>query len=135
MANVSLSDNGLNGFGVELYSNSSFSLSTTATDVYDGASQLIGSGTYVLTVRLSGGSFYTENWSGLMQYYAGSTNSNDASGIYMQGMGHAPNGGVIYARTQRRGVHTLNHKIQVWSNTNQTVSLAVFALKLGSQSW
>lgn len=100
-----------------IYTNSGMSLTTTATDTYVNSSNLLDTGAYIIRVHVTGGGWYSEAWSGIMSWYAGSTNSNDADDMYMQGMGHAANGRNLYARVRRRGGNNHNHSIQIWTNS------------------
>ena len=131
---VDYTKNGLSGDGVEIYSNSGFSLSTTATDTYVNSSNLITTGTYALSIQITNSPYYSETWSGIMQWYSGSTNSNDSTGIYLTGMGHAPNGLVVSGRIKRRGGNQHNHSLQVFHNSSATtVNLTIYAVQLNTQ--
>ena len=131
---VDYSKNGLFGDGVEIYSNSSFSISTTATDTYVNSSNLITTGTYALSIEVTNSPYYSETWSGIMQWYSGSTNSNDSTGITLTGMGHAPNGKVVSARVKRKGGNQHNHSLQVFHNSGtNTVNMKIYAVQLNTQ--
>lgn len=132
---LDLTPSGLIGHGIELY-NGSFSWSTTATTIYANSSgYLLGTGPYLLSIKISDSPWYSETWSGIMQWYANSTNSNDATTIYLTGSGHAPNGGVVQARFKRFGGNAHNHGLQVWANHTGTYTTRVYASKISSQGW
>ena len=131
---VDYTKNGLSGDGVEIYSISGFSLSTTATDTYVNSSNLITTGTYALSIEVTNSPYYSETWSGIMQWYSGSTNSNDSTGITLTGMGHAPNGKVVSARVKRKGGNQHNHSLQVFHNSGtNTVNMKIYAVQLNTQ--
>lgn len=131
---VDYSKNGLFGDGIEIYSNSSFSLTTTAQDTYLNSSGLLTSGTYALSIEVNNSPYYSETWSGIMQWYHGTTNSNDATGITLTGMGHAPNGKVVSARVKRKGGNNNNHSLQVFHNSGtNTVNMTIYAVQLNTR--
>ena len=135
---IDLTKEGLVGHGIELYNSSSASLTTTATTFVtnSGAPSALATGPYMLSVRLNGGGWYSETWSGIMQWYAGSTNSNDSSTITMTGAGHAPNGRVLYARFRRFGGNQHNHGLQLWTNSaSSNHTIRIYATKLSRQGW
>ena len=110
-----------------LYSGTT-NVNTVATDMYQNATGLISTGTYLLKVWMNVSPWYSETWTGIMQWYSSGTNSNDATNIYMTGMGHAPNGRVLYARVKRYGGNTGLQSLQLWTNsastnTNMTISV------------
>ena len=83
----------------------------------------LSTGTYVVQVSgLSsddGISTYSEIWSGVMSWYAGTTNSTNAEEILLHNAGHADNSGEIYLRTIRTsGGNYL--KLQIASNIAAT---------------
>ena len=135
---IDLTKDGLVGHGIELYNSSSASLTTTATTFVtsSGAPSELATGPYLLSVKVSGGGWYSETWSGIMQWYAGSTNSNDSSTITMTGAGHAPNGRVLYARFKRFGSNQHNHGLQLWTNSaSSNHTIRIYATKLSRQGW
>ena len=126
---------GMRGHGIELY-NGNFSWSSSAQSIYAATGNLLETGPYLITIQITGAPYYSENWSGIMQWYNGSTNSNDATDIYMTGMGHAPNAHVIYARTRRFGGNNYSHALQVWhSGGSSSHTTRVYATKLSTQGW
>ena len=100
-----------------IYSNTNMSLTGTATDTYVNSSNLLDTGAYIIRVHVTGGGWYSEAWGGIMSWYSGSTNSNDADDMYMQGMGHAANGRNLFARVRRKTGNNHNHSIQLWTNS------------------
>lgn len=83
----------------------------------------LDTGTYVVQVSgLSsddGISTHSEIWSGVMSWYAGTTNSTNAEEILLHNAGHADNSGEIYLRTTRTsGGNYL--KLQISSNIAAT---------------
>ena len=131
---VDYTKNGLSGDGVEIYSNSGFSLSTTATDTYVNSSGLITSGTYALSIEITNSPYYTETWSGIMQWYHGTTNSNDSTPITLTGMGHASNSKVVSARVKRKGSNQNNHSLQIFHNSGtNTVNVTIYAVQLNTR--
>ena len=83
----------------------------------------LDTGTYVVQVSgLSsddGISTYGEIWSGVMSWYAGTTNSTNAEEILLHNAGHADNSGEIYLRTTRTSSGG-NFKLQIASNIAAT---------------
>ena len=104
MPDLSITPDGITGHGMELYVSSNASLSTTATTFMTNSQRPSGmeTGPYLLTVKLSGGGWYSESWSGIMQWYSSGTNSSNATDIHLTGAGHAPNNRVLYARFKRQ---------------------------------
>ena len=100
-----------------IYTNSGMSLTTSAQNTYVNSSNLLDTGSYIIRVHVTGGGWYSEVWSGIMSWYAGTTNSNDADDIYMTGMGHAASARNIYARVKRYGGNNNNHSLQIWTNS------------------
>ena len=125
---------GVDGHGERIYSNGFFSLTTTAQTVVPRTSWAGESGPYLISMKISGSPWYSETWSGLMQWFSGSTNSNNATDIHLTGGGHAPNNLVLYARFKRFGGNANNHGLQVWSNGNATVNFQVWAFQLSDQA-
>ena len=83
----------------------------------------LSTGTYVVQVSGltsdDGISTYSEIWSGVMSWYAGTTNSTNAEEILLHNAGHADNSGEIYLRTIRTsGGNYL--KLQIASNIAAT---------------
>ena len=109
---------------------SALSLSPSATDVYYANQGIIPTGTYLLSVYVTGSPWYSETWVGIMRWYNSGTNSNNTTDIYMTGMGHAPNNSVLYARVQRRTGNTLNQSLQLWSNTTSSPSVEINVKRL-----
>ena len=101
-----------------LRSAATFTLSTSAQDIYQESSNLIGTGTYLLKIFLSGSGWYSETWSGIFQFYGGTTNDANATDIYLTGAGHANvSGRQLYARFKRYVGNNSNHGLQVWTNS------------------
>lgn len=100
----------------------SIKLTTSWMDTGISGSDL-SNGTYVVQVGgLSpddGILTYLEIWSGIMSWYAGSTNSTNAEEILLHNAGQADNSGEIYLRTIRTsGMNCL--KLQIASNIAAT---------------
>ena len=125
---------GIDGHGQLIYSNSSFGLTTSAQTVVPRSAWAGESGPYLISCKISANPWYSETWSGLMQWYSSTTNSNDATDIYLTGSGHATNSQVLYARFKRFGGNNNNHGLQVWSNGNSTVNFQVWAFQLSDQA-
>ena len=101
-----------------LRSSATFTLSTSAQDIYQDSSNLIGTGTYLLIISLNGSNWYSETWSGIFQFYGGATNDNNATDIYLTGAGHSNvNGRHLYARFKRYVGNNSDHGLQVWTNS------------------
>lgn len=132
---ATLHEHGVDGHGHLLYSNSSFAMTDTAQTVVERTAWAGESGPYILSCKLSGGGWYSETWTGIMQWYSSGTNSNDSTTIHMTGAGHAPNGGILYARFKRFGGNNNNHGLQIWSNKISTVNLQIYAFQLSDQAW
>ena len=133
---IDLTKDGLVGHGIEIYSSSSVTLSTSATTFVANSSVSLETAPYLLTVQLSNNPWYTESWSGIMQWYSGTTNSNDSTTITMTGAGHAPNGRVLYARFKRFGSNANNHGLQLWTNSQSTgTNIKIYVTKLSTQGW
>jgi hypothetical protein len=127
---IGANPNYINGTA-QLYSGT-FNLTTTATDVYQNATGTIGSGTYLLSVNLSGSSWYSETWTGIMRWYSGTTNNNNATTIHMTGFGHAIAANqVLYARVKRYGGNTNLHSLQLWSNTSTSPNITIQVRRIG----
>jgi len=138
MPDLSITPDGITGHGMELYVSSNASLSTTATTFMTNSQRPSGmeTGPYLLTVKLSGGGWYSESWSGIMQWYSSGTNSSNATDIHLTGAGHAPNNRVLYARFKRQANNANNHALQLWSNmTSTSHTLHIYATKLSRQGW
>jgi len=125
---------GIDGHGQQIYSNSSFGLTTSAQTVVPRTAWTGESGPYIISCKISTSPWYSETWTGLMQWYSSSTNSNDATNIYMTGSGHATNSQILYARFKRFGGNANNHGLQVWSNGNSTVNFQVWAFQISDQA-
>ena len=123
---------GLDIKGVTLYSSTSASLSTTATDFYVNSTNAIGSGIYLLKIILSGGGFYSEMYSGIMVWYSGTTNNPTANDIFLTGMGHANTVAQLNARVLRKYSNTNVHSLQLWldSGSASSFTLSITAHKL-----
>lgn len=82
----------------------SLTLSTSWQNTGVSNSNLTSNGVYVVSCSLndfgSGGSQYSETYTGLMYWYASSTNSDNYSEISLHHMGHADNDRYIYLRTK-----------------------------------
>jgi hypothetical protein len=66
-----------------------------------------------------GGGNYEETYTGIMSWFAGSTNSSEVTEIPMTAAGHAPNNGHIYLRVARTPVADGRHlRLQMRSDNN-----------------
>jgi len=125
---------GVDGHGQLIYSNSSFSLTATAQTVVPRTAWAGESGPYLISIKITSGGWYSETWSGLMQWYSSSTNSNNATDIYLTGSGHAPNSQILYARFKRFAGNSNNHGLQIWANGNSTSNVNIYAFQLSDQA-
>ena len=133
---IKYSNYGIIGRGYELFNNSSYNISTSATSVYTNASGTLETAPYILTIQASGAGLYSESWSGIMQWYSGTTNSGNHDDITLNAMGHARNNISIYARTKRQGSNNQTHALQIWASGNLTsVNTRIYATKLTTQGW
>ena len=120
-----------------IYSHSNFTTQTYAQDTFVSTDSgtntaLLSGGAFLLTIYAAGGPYYSETWSGIMQWYPYSTNGTYANDIHLTGMGHSNNGASIYARTLRRS-GTSKASLQVWfSGSGSTITLSINALKLSN---
>ena len=113
--------------GVELYSSTSASLTTTATDFYVNSTGTITTGTYIIKITLQGGGWYSEAHTGIMRWYSGTTNNPTGDTIHLTGMGHANTVGTLNARVLRKYSNTNTHSLQLWltsgSSSNHTITI------------
>jgi len=127
---------GIIGRGYEIFNDSSYNIGTSATSVYTASSGTLETAPYIITIQVNGAGFYSESFSGIMQWYSGTTNSSNSDDIYLNAMGHARNNIIIYARTRRQGGNNNNHALQIWANVSLTsVNTRIYATKLTTQGW
>ena len=127
---------GIIGRGYELFNNASYNIGTSAQSVYTNASGTLETAPYIITIQASGGGLYSESWSGIMQWYSGTTNSPNDDTITLNAMGHARNNISIYARTKRFGGNNQTHALQIWASGSLTsVNTRIYATKLTTQGW
>ena len=85
----------------------------------------MGSGTYAMKVYVSdfnvGGGHYYEDYSALMTWHSGTTNSDTHDEIPVHRAGHAPNNGDVQFRTQRHA----NGYLMLQVKHNMTYSAAL----------
>ena len=91
-------------------------------------------GTYIIQVYVhdhgNGGAHYNEYYSGMMSWYAGTTNSNEFDEISLHRAGHAPNDKIIFLRTLRTvGNTSPNLVLQIRGNYTRTAA-ANYVFKL-----
>lgn len=88
-------------------------------------------GAFIINFEISaGGGFYSEVYSGIMQWYPYTTNGNDVDNIYLTAHGHARNASTCSARVRRRAGNA-HAEIQMWTSANSgtgTVSVSVVRL-------
>ena len=86
----------------------------------------LATGTYIVQIynvsdHGSGGSNYEETYSGIMSWFAGNTNSTEATEIPLTAAGHAPNDNHIYLRVMRTvSADTNNLKLQIRKDTSMS---------------
>ena len=86
----------------------------------------LATGTYIVQIynvsdHGSGGLNYEETYSGIMSWYAGNTNSTEATEIPLTAAGHAPNDNHIYLRVMRTlSADTNNLKLQIRKDTSMS---------------
>jgi hypothetical protein len=112
-----------------VFTSSSFLLTTTAQTVVPRSAILsLPTGTYLMTIFLSGGDWYSSTVTGIVQHYGGTTNSNSSGGpneIYLTSSGHAQNAGVLYARYQTTLGNTNSHGVQIWTSSQTTTPITI----------
>lgn len=110
-------------FGEDVLFAGTTTVNTGATDIYQQNQNLLTTGTYIVSITISGGGpWYTETWSGIMQWYSGGTNSGNATNIHLTAMGHAPNNRTLYARVLRKGANRYDQSLQIWQSAGPTSS-------------
>jgi len=129
---MDIDNEGIDIQGVELYSSTSASLTTTATDFYVNSTGTIGSGTYLLKIVLQGSGWYSEVHTGIMRWYSGTTNNPTGDTIHLTGMGHANTVGTLNARVLRKYSNTNTHSLQLWltSGSSSSHTITIEAAKL-----
>ena len=100
---------------------------TVGTDWMDTgiAGSNLSTGTYAIQMFANcqgTGGIWTEYFSGIMSWYASSTNSAEADEISLHKAGHAPNGQHIYLRTKRNSSGTLS--LQIAAKTAITTAIS-----------
>lgn len=112
-----------------VFTNSSFTITGTAqTVVPRSAITGLPTGTYLMTISLSGGNWYSSKVTGIVQHYNGTTNSNSSGGpntIHLTSAGHAQNSGDLFARYQTFLGNASNHGVQIWGTTQTTTSISI----------
>jgi len=88
----------------------------------------LGTGTYAIQVYVddngASGDHYAEYYSGMMSWYADSTNSTVVDEIPLHRAGHAPNNGNIMLRTQRAsGTDTHDLMLQIKHDRTHTLAM------------
>lgn len=121
---------------VLLYSNSAFTLTTTAQDVFAQRTSVSGddaglsTGPHLLEIYVSSNPYYSMGYSGIMQWFGSETNDGDVDDIFLHSSGHAANNTQLYARTRMvsRSANT-DLRFQLWSNSTgaTTVNISVYA--------
>jgi hypothetical protein len=111
-----------------VYTNSSFGLTTTAqTVVPRSAISSLPTGVYLMTIYLTSGGWYSSTVTGIVQHYAGTTNSSSTSNntIHLTAAGHAQNAGILYARYQTFLGNANNHGVQIWASGSATTPITI----------
>ena len=112
-----------------VFTNDSFTITVTAqTVVPRSAITGLPTGTYLMTISLSGGGWYSSKVIGIVQHYNGTTNSNSSggpNGIYLTSGGHAQNSGTLFARYQTTLGNANNHGLQIWGDTQTTAGINI----------
>lgn len=112
-----------------VFTNSSFTITTAAQTVVPlSAVSSLPAGTYLMTISLSGGNWYSSTVTGIVQHYNGTTNSNSSGGpntIHLTSAGHAQNSGDLFARNQTTVGNTSNNGVQIWGTTSTTTSINI----------
>ena len=91
----------------------------------------LATGTYAVQMLVNDGentSQWNEHYSGMMSWYADSTNSTEADEILLHKAGHAPNGRHTYLRTLRQSSGVLKLQISSTHNFSATSNI-VFKFK------
>lgn len=100
------------------------SVTTSAQNIFTNANGILPvTGTYLVKINSisnwpQGGVNYEETYSGIMQWYTNTTNSDVTDQINLTSMGHANNGQYYYLRTARTGGATNTHALQMWCTSN-----------------
>ena len=112
-----------------VYTNSSFLLTATAqTVVPRSAIMSLPTGTYLMTISLTAGNWYSTTVTGIVQHYGGTTNSSSTGGpntIHLTSSGHAQNAGTLYARYQTFLGNSNNHGVQIWTSSQTTTPITI----------
>lgn len=133
---ASLHPYGIDGHGELIYSNTSYQFSATAATVVPKTSWSAESGPYLITIKTTNSPFYSESWTGIMQWYASSTNSNNADDIHLTASGHARNNYIVYARFKRFAGNNNDHGLQIWASgtPSNTTNVQIYAFQLSDQA-
>ena len=94
----------------------------------------LSTGTYIIQVYVhdhgNGGAHYNEYYSGMMSWYAGTTNSTEFDELALHRAGHAPNDKIIFLRTLRTASNASpNVVLQIRGNYTRTAA-ANYVFKL-----
>jgi hypothetical protein len=112
-----------------VFTSSSFLLTATAqTVVPRSAIMSLPTGVYLMTIDLIAGNWYSSTVTGIVQHYAGTTNSNSSGGpntIHLTSAGHAQNAGTLYARYQTTLGNTNSHGVQIWTSSQTTTPITI----------
>ena len=112
-----------------VFTSSSFLLTATAQTVVPRSAIMgLPTGTYLMTINLTGGNWYSSRVTGIVQHYAGTTNSTSSggpNGIYLTSSGHAQNAGILYARYQTTGGNNNSHGVQIWTSSQTTTPITI----------
>lgn len=113
----------------------SIAVTTNAQNVFTKNDNILPyQGTYLVKIESIsdwpvGGLVYEETYTGIMQWFTGTTNSDVADGIPLTNMGHATNGQAYYLRTARTFSNTGTHALQIWSTYNLSARTFNFSFR------
>lgn len=104
--------------------NKTLAVTTSAQNIFINSNGILPvTGTYLVKINSisnwpQGGVNYEETYTGVMQWYTNTTNSDVSDQIPLTYMGHANNGQVYYLRTLRVSGAANNHALQMWCTSN-----------------
>jgi len=121
-----------------VWSQNSYPITTSAQTVWAQRTSVSGidggldAGPYLLWISISGSSWYSENYTGIMYWYPHETNDGDANTITLHNSGHAQNGRQFYCRTRRVGRNTnTDLQFQIWSAGSYAPNISIYVKRLG----
>jgi hypothetical protein len=112
-----------------VFTSGSFLITATAQTVVPRSAIMgLPTGVYLMTIYMTAGNWYSSTVTGIVQHYAGTTNSNSTGGpntIHLTSAGHAQNAGTLYARYQTTLGNTNSHGVQIWTSSQTTTPITI----------